>query len=79
MTLGADFSPDIGRGEFLCAWRVMGDLGGVGGPVVISILTGVGSLALASVASGGIGLAGAAVMVFLVPETLRRRVPPRIS
>ena len=72
MTLGADFSPDTGRGEFLGAWRVMADLGGVGGPIVIGILTGIGSLGIASVASGGIGLAGAGVMVFLVPETLRR-------
>jgi MFS family permease len=77
MTLGADFSPNVGRGEFLGAWRVMADLGGVGGPVVISALTGLGSLALASVASGGIGLAGAAIMVFLVPETLRYRVARR--
>jgi MFS family permease len=77
MTLGADFSPDAGRGEFLGAWRVMADLGGVGGPVIISALTGLGSLALASVASGGIGLAGAAIMVFLVPETLRYRVARR--
>jgi hypothetical protein len=50
----------------------MADLGGVGGPIVIGILTGLGSLGLASVASGGIGLAGAGVMLFLVPETLRR-------
>jgi hypothetical protein len=41
--------------------------------VLIGILAGIGSLGLASVASGGIGLAGAAVMFFLVPETLKRR------
>ncbi len=72
MTLGADFSPALGRGEFLGVWRLVSDVGQAGGPLVISGLTGIGSLALASVASGGIGLAGAAVMLLFVPETLRR-------
>ena len=36
------------------------------------MLTGVGSLAAASVVSGGIGLAGAALMLAFVPETLTR-------
>jgi MFS family permease len=74
MTLGADFSPSAGRGEFLGVWRLVSDIGQAGGPVVISLLTGFGSLAAASVATGGIGLVGAAIMVLLVPETLRRTV-----
>jgi hypothetical protein len=74
MTLGADFSPSVGRGEFLGVWRLVSDIGQAGGPVVISLLTGFGSLAAASVATGGIGLVGAAIMVLLVPETLRRAV-----
>jgi MFS family permease len=72
MTLGADFSPRIGRGEFLGVWRLVSDVGQAGGPIVISGLTSLGGLALASVASGGIGLIGAAVMLVFVPETLRR-------
>ena len=72
MTLGADFSPPIGRGEFLGVWRLISDTGQAGGPLVISVLTGLGSLGLASVASSGIGFAGAALMFFLVPETLHR-------
>ena len=72
MTLGADFSPPVGRGEFLGVWRLISDTGQAGGPLVISVLTGLGSLGLASVASSGIGFAGAALMFFLVPETLRR-------
>ena len=72
MTLGADFSPSVGRGEFLGVWRLVSDVGQAGGPLVISGLTSIGSLALASVASGGIGLAGAAFMLLFVPETLRR-------
>jgi len=75
MTLGADFSPDDRRGEFLGVWRLLSDAGIAGGPAVIAVLTSVGSLAIAAVASGGIGLAGAAVMLLFVPETLRRRRP----
>jgi MFS family permease len=75
MTLGADFAPDVGRGEFLGVWRLVGDVGLGGGPLVISALTGIGSLAVASVASGAIGFAGAAMMALLVTETLKR---PRI-
>jgi MFS family permease len=72
MTLGADFSPDVGRGEFLGVWRLISDVGQAGGPVMISVLTGVASLAAASVVSGGFGLVGAALMLAFVPETLRR-------
>ena len=45
MTLGADFAPDVGRGEFLGVWRLISDIGQAGGPVVISVLTGLSSLA----------------------------------
>jgi MFS family permease len=72
-TLGADFSPPGRRGEFLGVWRLVGDIGLAGGPLFISFLTGVSGLALASVASGGIGFAGAAIMIAFVPETLKRR------
>jgi MFS family permease len=72
MTLGADFSPDVGRGEFLGVWRLITDFGQAGGPVVISVLTAVASLSAASVASGGIGLVGAALLIVFVPEPLRR-------
>jgi len=72
MTLGADFSPAQGRGEFLGVWRLIGDVGSAGGPLVISAIIGFFSLAAASVASGGFGLLGAAVMAVFVRETLRR-------
>jgi MFS family permease len=72
MTLGADFSPSIGRGEFLGVWRLVSDIGQASGPLVISLISGIGSLAVASVASGGIGLVGAALMLALVPETLQK-------
>lgn len=75
MTLGADFSPAIGRGEFLGVWRLIGDIGTAGGPLVAATLTAAASLGAASLATGGIGLAGAAVMFFLVPEPMHRTRP----
>ena len=41
MTLGADFSPDNGRGQFLGIWRFMADAGATGGPVLLSAVTAV--------------------------------------
>jgi len=73
MTLGADFSPEIGRGEFLGVWRLISDIGQGAGPLVISGLTGAAGLAAASLVSGGIGVAGAFMLLVFVPETLRRR------
>jgi MFS family permease len=77
MTLGADFAPAVGRGEFLGVWRVIADLGASSGPIVTGVLTGLGSLALASFAASGIGFAGALVMLLFVPETLTR--PQRLQ
>ncbi|HEU0073380.1 MAG TPA: MFS transporter [Dehalococcoidia bacterium] len=79
MTLGADFAPDVGKGEFLGVWRLISDVGQGGGPVVISAVIGVASLGAASVVSGGIGFVGAALMVLFVPEPLKRRVVPRFG
>jgi MFS family permease len=75
MTLGADFAPAIGRGEFLGVWRLLSDIGQAGGPLVIGALTAVVSLGAAAIASGGIGLAGAAILLLFVPETLKRGPP----
>ena len=73
MTLGADFSPPSSRGEFLGVWRLIGDIGTAGGPVVLSVLTGVLSLGAASVATGGIGFVGAAIVVLFVAEPLKQK------
>jgi MFS family permease len=73
MTLGADFAPEVGKGEFLGVWRLISDVGQGGGPVVISAVIGLASLAAASVVSGGIGFAGAALLVLFVPEPLKRK------
>jgi MFS family permease len=75
MTLGADFSPPIGRAQFLGAWRLCGDIGTAGGPVLAAGIIGVATLGAAPVAMGVIGLGGAVLMFARMPETLPSRRP----
>lgn len=76
MTLGADLAPPGSQGEFLGVWRFVTDIGTSAGPFLVAGVATVSTLGVACVATGGVGLAGAAVMAFLAPETLRRRRPP---
>lgn len=70
MTLGADFAPARGRAEFLGVWRLVGDLGTAGGPLLAAGVTAAISLGSASVLTGVVGLAGAAVVLLRMPEPL---------
>jgi MFS family permease len=72
MTLGADFSPATGRASFLGVWRLVSDLGQAGGPLVVSAVAAVASLGPASLAIGGLGLVGASVFLFAMPEPLHQ-------
>lgn len=71
MTLGADFSPAIGRAQFLGAFRLCGDLGTAGGPLAVAGLTALITLGGASVFMGGVGAFGALLILARMPETLR--------
>lgn len=73
MTLGADFSPDRGRGQFLGIWRFIADAGATGGPVLLSGLTAAISLSAGVVATGLLGFAAAAVFAVAIPKTRHRR------
>lgn len=73
MTLGSDLSPDEGRASFLGVWRLVGDTGRVAGPLLIAAVVGAASLGPAAVLVGGIGVAGAALVAFGVPEPNPRR------
>ncbi len=75
MTLGADFSPEVGRAQFLGAWRLCGDVGTAGGPLMVAAATGVASLGTASVLMGAVGGAGFLLMLLVMPETLHRGSP----
>lgn len=70
MTLGADFSPAVGRATFLGVWRFIGDAGTAGGPLLVGAIAGAVTLGAASVAIGAAGLAGAVWMGLRMPEPL---------
>lgn len=73
MTLGADFSPDNGRGQFLGIWRFMADAGATGGPVLLSGITAAVSLGAGVAATGVLGFAAAAVFAITIPRLRHRR------
>jgi len=72
LTLGSDLAPAKGRKEFLGIWRFIGDIGHAGGPLMIGALINLATLGTAAIATAGIGMVSAAVMYWLVDETLRR-------
>jgi MFS family permease len=73
MTLGADFSPDNGRGQFLGIWRFMADAGATGGPVLLSGVTALVSLGAGVAATGVLGFAAALVFAVTIPRLKHRR------
>ncbi|MGE5595725.1 MAG: MFS transporter [Hyphomicrobiales bacterium] len=81
MTLGADFSPAIGRAQFLGTWRLFGDIGTAGGPLAVAGVTGLAGLGPSAVLMGLLGLGGVALLSFRMPEPLRlqNEDPPRSS
>lgn len=72
MTLGADTAPVRGRSQYLGGWRLCGDVGNSGGPLLVSAVAAVAPLATASVVVGVLGLAGT-VWVGLWTRDLDRR------
>lgn len=58
MTLGADTAPATGRAQYLGGWRLCGDIGVSGGPLLVSAVATVAPLATACLVVGGLGLVG---------------------
>jgi MFS family permease len=79
MTLGADLAPQDTRGEFLGVWRLIGDGGATGGPVLVGGIADLVALSTAAWAMSGAGLAAAAIFGFLVPEPLKKRQRTELS
>ena len=75
MTLGADLAPPEAVGEFLGTWRLIGDGGAMGGPVLVGALADVLSLPAATLAIAAVGLGAVLVFAYGMPETLPRPVP----
>jgi MFS family permease len=68
MTIGADVAPPDNRLRFLSVWRVMSDTGNALGPVVVSVVAGIATLAAGIAAVGGVGLLAAVVLARWVPR-----------
>ena len=60
MTLGADTAPVSGRSQYLGGWRLCGDIGVSGGPLVVSAVALAAPLATASLVVGVLALGGTA-------------------
>jgi MFS family permease len=62
MTLGADAAPVESRIRFLSIWRVASDSGGAAGPVLVSVVATLWTLAAGIIAVGSVGLLAAAAL-----------------
>ncbi len=76
MTLGADLAPRAAVAEFLGAWRLVGDAGHTGCPLVVGRLADILNLGITAIAIAASGLLAAGIFAFLVPETLKDRTRP---
>ena len=74
MTLGADTAPLRGRSQYLGGWRLCGDLGVSGGPLLVGAVAAVAPLASASVVVGLLALGGTAWVGYWTARLDRSRI-----
>jgi MFS family permease len=67
-TIGADAAPDDGRRPFLGIWRLYGDTGQAVGPLIVSVVAGIATLAAGIVSVGFVGLLAAVGLAVWVPK-----------
>jgi MFS family permease len=82
MTLGADLAPREATGEFLGVWRLIGDVGSTGGPLVVGGIADLVGLSLAAFSLSGVGVLAASTLLLFVRETLgspRARAPSSVA
>lgn len=78
MTLGADLAPRESMGEFLGLWRLIGDGGASGGPIVVGAVAQMVGLVPAIFVIALIGALGSGIFGVFVPETLVvKRITPQ--
>ncbi|MCA9987218.1 MAG: MFS transporter [Anaerolineales bacterium] len=76
MTMGADLAPPENRGEFLGLWRLVGDLGSSGGPLIVGGVAELLTLASTAWYVSATGLLAALIFYFFVPETRKHEPQP---
>jgi MFS family permease len=72
MTLGSDLADKSNPAPFLGAWRFTGDVGSATAPLLVSLLTGVATIAIASGVMGLLGLLGAGLLLRYLPRYVPR-------
>ena len=77
-TIGGDAAPVDGRRKFLGIWRLFGDTGTGAGPLIVSLVAAVASLAASIVTAGIIGLLAAAGFAAWVPKFTAFATPAAI-
>lgn len=75
MTLGADLAPKEAAGEFLGLWRLVGDAGAMGGPMVSGNIAELFGLSAGAFVLAGVGVLAALTIYLAVEETLQRPTP----
>lgn len=73
LTLGADVAPKSDPAAFLGSWRTLTDAGGAVAPLLISGVTAIASLSLATGVIGVVGLLGAVGFIRWIPRFSPRR------
>lgn len=68
MTLGADLSPSPGRPQFLGIWRLLTDVGTMGGPALLSLVTALATLSAGIWATAVLGFLGATALWYWIPR-----------
>ena len=68
MTLGADLSPSPGRPQFLGVWRLLTDVGTMGGPALLALVTALATLSAGIWATAVLGFLGAGVLFSFIPR-----------
>lgn len=72
MTLGSDLAPRQRPAEFIGVWRLIGDVGGASGPIIVGQIANAVTLGWGSLFIAGMGFLGGSGLYFLVPETLQK-------
>ena len=69
LTLGADLAPQGAVGEFLGLWRLVGDIGAVGGPIAVGAIAGAIGFTGSTIVLSVIGFTAAAILGLVLQET----------
>lgn len=75
LTLGSDLAPKESMGEFLGMWRLIGDSGSSGAPLVVGSVADVVGLSPATWVIASVGVLAVGILAKFVPETLAQDRP----